>query len=274
MPEHTSFFSYLVSGLVSLLPEGSGLALFFGNSVLNHTSPTWRAWEPPLTIAMLVLLVLGLGWHVRATLQNLDEAIVPEEKLSVRTFFEVFLGYFYNLACEMMGPERAKRYFPIIGASACFVFFGNIVGILPGILTPPTSSLNITIGAALLVFILFNYYGIRTNGLGHFKHMCGPWLGPLGIPINILIFFVEFISTCVRPVTMSVRLMVNIAVDHMLGSLFLGLATVLVPVPVMALGLLVIFVQTLIFAMLTSVYIAFATEHEEHEASPAKQAHA
>ena len=270
MPEHTSFLSYLIH----MLPNGAALAEEFGHGLVTGTPPSWQSWEPPITAALLILILLVLGWHARTKYKKLDDAVVPEDKLSIRTFFEVFLGYFHSMACDVMGPVRAKRYFPIIGAAACFVFFGNIVGLVPGLVLPPTSSLNITLGSAILVFVLFNYYGIKANGIGYLKHMCGPWLGPLGIPLNILIFIIEVISTCVRPITLSVRLMLNMAVDHMLGSIFLGLFALLIPVPVMFLGVIVILVQTLVFTLLTSIYIGLATEHEEHGPSPAKHAHA
>ncbi|MCU0689882.1 MAG: F0F1 ATP synthase subunit A [Polyangiaceae bacterium] len=262
MPDHTSLVSYLIH---RLFPNAGDLAKEFGHGVIAHTAPTWRSWEPPITAALLIIILLALGVHARSKYRELDRAVVPEDKLTVRTFLETFLGYFYGMARDVMGPERAKRYFPIIGAAACFVFIGNVVGLIPGLFIPPTSSLNITLGCSLMVFVLFNYYGIKANGVGYLKHMAGPWLGPLGIPLNILIFIVEVISTCVRPITLSVRLMLNMAVDHLLAGIFLGLFALLVPVPVMFLGVIVILVQTLVFTLLSSIYIALATEHEEHD---------
>jgi F-type H+-transporting ATPase subunit a len=110
-----------------------------------------------------------------------------------------------------------------------------------------------------VVFVLFNLYGLKENGLGYVKHLMGPaWsLAPL-------IFPVEVISLCVRPVTLAIRLMLNMAVDHLILSIFLGLVALLVPVPVMLLGCLVIIVQTLVFTLLTCIYIGLATEHEAH----------
>ena len=67
-----------------------------------------------------------------------------------------------------------------------------------------------------------------------------------------------------RPITLSIRLMVNMAVDHLLGTIFLGMVALFVPVPLMLLGVIVIVVQTLVFSLLTSIYIGLATEHEEH----------
>lgn len=67
-----------------------------------------------------------------------------------------------------------------------------------------------------------------------------------------------------RPVTLAVRLMLNMAVDHLILGIFLALVAVFVPLPVMALGIVVVIVQTLVFTLLTSIYIGLATEHEEH----------
>ena len=66
--------------------------------------------------------------------------------------------------------------------------------------------------------------------MGYIKHLAGPvwYLAPL-------IFPVEVISLCVRPVTLSVRLMLNMAVDHLILGIFLGFLAVLVPLPVMLL---------------------------------------
>ena len=132
MPEHTSFLTYLVH----MLPNGGELAKEFGHGVIAQTPPSWQSWEPPITAARLIIILLALGSHARAKYAKLDNAVVPEDKLSIRTFFEVFLGYFYGMARDVMGPERAKRYFPIIGAASCFVFFGNVVGLIPGLMIP------------------------------------------------------------------------------------------------------------------------------------------
>ena len=88
--------------------------------------------------------------------------------------------------------------------------------------------------------------------------MAGPkwYLAPLVFPI-------EVISTCVRPCTLAIRLMMNMAVDHLVGAIFLGLVAVFVPIPLMFLGIIVILVQTLVFCLLTSIYIGLATEHSE-----------
>ena len=155
-----------------------------------------------------------------------------------------------------MDAERPKRYFPIIGTAATFVFFANAMALIPG-MPVATNNLNITFGCGLVVFIWFNAYGLMTNGMSYVKHLAGPawWLAPLIFPI-------ELISLCVRPITLGVRLMINMAVDHLIVALFMGLIAILVPIPLMLLTILVVVVQTMVFTLLTCVYIGLATEHE------------
>ncbi len=253
MPEHTTFITYLLSKFPALQENAQNL----GRTVVYGQEPSWRSFEPIVTALLVVLVILGLALRARTKLAKVDEAVIPDDKLTLRTFMEAFVGYFYNMTKDVMGPKRAKRYFPVIGAASLFIFLSNLMGFIPGF-APPTSSLNITLGCALVVFILFNFYGLQANGLGYIKHLAGPkwYLAPLVFPI-------ELISTCVRPVTLSVRLMVNMAVDHLLVGIFVGLVALFVPVPLMFLGMIVVVVQTVVFCLLTAIYIGLATEHEE-----------
>jgi F-type H+-transporting ATPase subunit a len=169
---------------------------------------------------------------------------------------EAFLGYFYDLAKSSMDAHRAKKYFPVIAASALFVFFSNVMALLPG-MPVATSSLNVTLGSGLVVFVLFNIYGLMVNGWSYVKHLAGPaWY------LAWLIFPIEVISLVVRPITLGLRLMLNMAVDHLIVTIFLGLVAILVPVPLLLIGCIVVVIQTLVFTLLTTAYIALATEHE------------
>jgi F-type H+-transporting ATPase subunit a len=134
-----------------------------------------------------------------------------------------------------------------------------------------------------VVLVTFTYYGLKAQGVGFLTHLAGPWMGPLMLPINILIFTIELISTfIIRPLTISIRLMLNIAVDHLLLTIMLGIFTLFLPIPFMVLGTLVAIVQVLVFCLLTSIYIALATEghgddhghdHAEGDAHAAEAAH-
>ena len=261
MPEHTSWFTYLLNWLFghSALEENMRN---FGHTISGKPVGAHAA-EPIAASLFVVLLAIWLAYSARAKVIDYDKSVIPDEKLSLRTFWEIFIGYFYGLMRDMMGAEKAKKYFGLVGTCAVFIFFSNFLGLVPGFL-PPTSSWNITAGCALVVFVVFNAYGLMENGFGYIRHYAGPWIHPLAIPINILIFCIEIVSMLIRPVTLSIRLMVNMAVDHMLLGLFMGLVMIFVPVPLMVLGTLVAIIQTLVFCLLTAIYIALAVEHEEH----------
>ena len=258
MPEHTTFFSYLVAMFPAL---GHNMSAF-GRGFIGHqpvgphgAEPSWRA------SSMIVLVAMALG--IRQQLADHDASVIPETRLTLRTFFEIFIGYWYDQMKEMMGPKRAKRYFPIVGTLACFILFSNTLGLIPGF-APPTSNWNVTMGCAVLVFVLFNYYGFKENGFKHVTHLFGPYIGWWGIPINLLLFVIELVSMCIRPLTLSVRLMLNMAVDHLLVTVMLGLVAFFLPIPVLVLSSLVVIVQVMVFCLLTSIYIALATEHDDH----------
>jgi F-type H+-transporting ATPase subunit a len=253
VPEHTSFLTLLLSYMKDTLNHNAEI---LGKSIVGGKSATWHSFEPIVAALLVALLLVVIGASVRGKL--LKEGVVPEARLTLTTFMEVFLGYFYDLAKSIMGPERAKKYFGVIGTAACFVFFSNVLALVPGF-PVPTTSLSITLGSALVVFILFNIYGLKENGWAYIKHLAGPawYLAPL-------MFVIELISLCVRPLTLAVRLMLNMAVDHLIVGIFAAIFAVLVPLPFMLLGVLVIIVQTLVFTMLTCVYIGLATEHEAH----------
>jgi F-type H+-transporting ATPase subunit a len=254
MPEHTGFLTYLLAKLPALRENAHNI----GKTFIGHHPVDYRGLEPIVMSLLVIVFFVLLAGDVRSQYRRLSEAVVPDDKLTLRTFFEAFFGYFYNMAKDVMGPVNAKRYFPLIGGAAAFIFFSNASALIPGI-NPPTSSLNVTAGCALTVFIAFNYFGLKENGFGYIAHLAGPkwYLAPL-------IFPVELISTCVRPVTLAIRLMVNIAVDHLVVSIFFGLVALLVPVPLMMLGIIVVVVQTIVFCLLSCIYIGLATEKADH----------
>ncbi|HEY4107164.1 MAG TPA: F0F1 ATP synthase subunit A [Polyangiaceae bacterium] len=255
MPEHTSWFTLLLAHMHETLDAN---AEAFGESFPTHHAASWRSFEPLCAALFVALLVLGMALRVRARLQNPDDAVIPEDKLTLRTFMEAFLSYFYDLAKSVMDAERAKKYFPLIGTSATFIFFSNVFALIPGF-PVATSSLSITLGCAIVVFVCFNAYGLAANGFGYVRHLAGPalYLAPLVFPI-------EVISLCVRPLTLSVRLMLNMSVDHLIVGIFLSLVALIIPIPAMILTVLIVLIQTLVFTLLTCIYIGLATEHEAH----------
>jgi len=256
MPDHANWLTLLLAHVRDTLEHNTSA---LGDSLVGQHAPTWASFEPIAASLAVVLVILLISMRVRSHLDRVDEAVIPEDRLTLRTFMEAFLSYFYDLAKSVMGPERAKKYFPLIGTSAVFVFFANVMALIPG-MPVATSHLGITMGSAIVVFILFNIYGLMAQGGAYVAHLAGPvwWLAPLLFPLEVLSLFI-------RPVTLAIRLMVNMSADHVMLGLFLGLVALFIPIPVMLLGVLVVIVQTLVFTLLTCIYIGLATEgHEEH----------
>ncbi len=265
MPEHASFFSYLVELLGPTLKQNvEGL-----KTIIEGRPMTIHSFDPLFAAIFMALVVLAMAFKVNRDLKGGQKAILPDESLTLRTFMEVFIGYFYDLMKDMMGAKRAKQYFPLIGTCALFIFVSNFMGMIPGI-NPPTSSWSITLGMALIIFVAFNYYGLKENGFAYLKHLAGPvwWLAWLIFPLEVFSLFL-------RPATLSFRLMINMSVDHMLLGVITGLVMVIgglvVPIPILILGTIVAAVQVLVFCLLSSIYITLATEHEHEEA--AREAH-
>ena len=253
MPEHTSFFSYLIAMFPALGQNMENLGkTMSGRPIGVHDA------EPLVAAGAIVILLLLIALRTRAQVQNYDTAVIPDDKLTLRTFMEILVGSFYDMMKDMMGPKRAKRYLPLIGTCACFIFFSNFMGLIPGF-SPPTSTWNVTWGCAIVVFLWFNFHGLKENGIGYIKHF---WQGPFWIAW--LIFILEIISTCLRPFTLSIRLMLNLAVDHLLLTVMIGIFPLFLPIPFMLLGTLIAIVQVLVFCLLSSIYVALATEHEDH----------
>jgi F-type H+-transporting ATPase subunit a len=254
MPDHSTWLSFLLGMFQKNLEHNAHL---LGRSFVQGVEPTWQSWEPLAASLFVILMVIGIAAYVRSQVTTKD-SVLPETRLTLRTFLEIFLEYFYEMARSVMDADRAKKYFPLIGGSATFIFFSNLLALIPG-MPVPTSNLNITLGCALVVFIMFNLYGIKEQGFGYVKHLAGPvwYMAPLILPI-------EVISLIVRPVTLAVRLMLNMAVDHLILSIFVGMVALFIPLPIMLLGVLVLVVQTLVFTLLTCIYIGLATEHEAH----------
>ena len=158
-----------------------------------------------------------------------------------------------------VGHGAGDRYLAVIGAFALFIFTCNVMGLFTSLgFNPPTSNPNVTFGLAGISFVMYNLVGIRKHGFGYVKHFLGPiwWLAPLFL-------VVELISHAARWLSLGLRLFGNMTGEHMVSGVFNNLVPLLVPLPIMALGLFAAVIQTFIFIMLTTVYIAGA-EAEEH----------
>lgn len=183
-------------------------------------------------------------------------AIVPPARFNMRNLFEILCDAILSLMTGVMGEKNAKRFFPLIGSFAVFILFNNLAALIPGF-APGTDTLKTNLALAGLVFILTHYYGLKEHGLAYLKHFTGPiwWLAPLMLPI-------ELVGHLARPVSLSLRLMGNMVADHKVIFAFFTLVPWFVPIPFYFLGILVCVVQTLVFCLLSMVYIAMAIAHD------------
>lgn len=222
---------------------------------------TWLSWVNESTVhivsALFVLLViLVLALIAFKSLKNTEEHIVPSSKFSIAGMFDVASEGLLKLMEGVMG-DKALKFLPLIGTIFIYIFVCNLLSLLPGFI-PPTDNINTNIPCALIVFFYYHFMGIREHGFKkYFKHFAGPiiWLAPL-------LFSIELISHCVRPLSLSVRLFGNITGDHVVLGIFSELVPLVIPVVFLFLALFVAFIQAFVFSLLSTVYIGLAIEHE------------
>jgi F-type H+-transporting ATPase subunit a len=176
--------------------------------------------------------------------------------------------------------EGGEKYTPLVGTIFLYIFLMNMLSVVPGF-HAPTANLSTTLALGVVVFVYVQYQGIRNNGLGgYLKHFVGPMpaLSPLIMPV-------ELISEFIKPFTLAVRLFGNIFGEDVILLVLAGLTTTMgmsylswlpIQFPVMLLATLTAFVQAMVFAILTCIYLSLMSHHEhgEHgEEGPIDDAH-
>jgi len=172
-----------------------------------------------------------------------------------------------DLASSVIG-EHSFKYFPVVATFAVLILVSNLMGQFPMFMAP-TASVNVTFALAITSFIYYNYIGISENGLlNHIKHFTGPKLPTYLIFITALIFVVEIVSNMIRPFTLGVRLFANMFADEKIfgeiTNLYPPITQIGVPLVLTLLGVFVAFVQTLVFTLLSMIYIS-EVSHAPHE---------
>lgn len=207
-----------------------------------------------------VLLVI---WFVAAILFTLsilgtrDTNRIPH---GWQNFMESTIEFITDIAKNQLGESFYKEWIPYIGTLFLFIFGSNWAGaIIPwklielpeGELAAPTNDINTTVALALMTSFAYFYAGLSKKGLGYFKRYVNPI--PLLLPINILEDFT-------KPLSLSFRLFGNVLADELTITVLTGLVPLVIPLPIMLLGLFAGSVQALIFSTLAAAYIAEALE--------------
>lgn len=236
----------------------------------HHSSVSWLQMLPFLPhgeqyVHVNGAVVVFLALTVIAVLANLairrsfQTQLVPNGKVSLINIMDATVDGLRGMIVETVG-KHGEKYFPFIATLFLFIFFSNFLGLLP-FSAAPTANVNTTFGLGIAAFIYYNLMGIKEHGvIGYLKHFL-MGLGPAGILVALL----EIVSQVVRPVSLGIRLFVNMHVDHTVVLSFQNLFAWLLPVPLLLFGVVVCTIQAFVFAILTAVYVQMATEHEaEH----------
>ncbi len=171
----------------------------------------------------------------------------------LQNVMEVVIDSFDSLVTDTMGHE-GRRFFPLIATIGLFILVSNLLGLIPGF-EAPTANLNTNASMAIVVFFITHIVGVKVHGAKYIKQFLGPvwWLAPL-------MFLIEIVSHLVRPLSLTVRLFGNIEGGHIVVAVLFLLAPFLVPLPILVLKLLICVIQTLVFMLLSMMYIAGAME--------------
>nr|YP_009105620.1 CF0 subunit IV of ATP synthase [Xylochloris irregularis]AIT94289.1 CF0 subunit IV of ATP synthase [Xylochloris irregularis] len=207
--------------------------------------------------------VLITSWIVFAIivclsfLGNKDLKTIPE---GVQNFTEYITEFIRDLAKTQIGEEEYLNWVPFLGTIFLFIFVSNWSGALipwrlielpSGELAAPTNDINTTVSLALLTSVAYFYAGLRKKGLSYFKRYVQP--AAFLLPINILEDFT-------KPLSLSFRLFGNILADELVVGVLVSLVPLVIPIPLMLLGLFTSAIQALVFATLAGAYIGESLE--------------
>jgi len=271
MEHHVSWLTQLVNHYLG------GLALSFLQAL--HIKPADPATPIPEVVVMQLVVfligVVGTLWlRSRLSVGSPGAAQQIAEMLLKNP-----IGFGIQDLLEENAGHEALKYLPLVGSVSIFILLSNLLSVFP-MFSAPTAEKTVPLGCAIVIFLYFNWQGIRHHGmLGYLKHFAGPvwWLAPLMFPV-------EIISTCARILSLTVRLWANIFASDLLYTIFLALLVApvlwgwgktpalglilsvfpaIIPIAFIALHIFVALIQTYVFTLLPSIYIGIATA-EEH----------
>ena len=207
-----------------------------------------------------VILVLWLVFAVLLLFAFLGSREVEQIPRGWQNFMESVTEFVTDIARDQLGESFYREWLPFTGTLFLFIFGCNWAGaIIPwkliqlpeGELAAPTNDINTTIALALLTSFAYFYAGFSKKGLGYFKHYIEPI--PFLLPLTVLEDFT-------KPLSLSFRLFGNVLADELTISVLTALVPLIIPLPIMLLGIFAGSVQALIFSTLAAAYIAEALE--------------
>jgi len=241
-----------------------GIAIHLAPHVLGHVGPV--AITSTLVTSWLTISVLCVG----AFLFRSHIALVPSR---LQVVLEAIIGSGFEYTKETLESETlAQKYFPVLATQFFFILGANWLGLLPGVtsigfyqtvhgvkefaplLYPVNTDLNVTIALSLIAVATIEVAGILA--LGAFRY--GGKFINFHSPLAFLIGIVELIGEIARLISFSFRLFGNIFAGKTLILVAIFFIPLILPVPIMAFELFVGFIQALVFAILTLLFIKLA----------------
>ena len=207
-----------------------------------------------------VLVVIWFVFAILLIFSFLGSRNIEQIPRGWQNFMECVLDFVTEIARNQLGESFYREWLPFIGTLFLFIFGCNWAGaVIPwkliqlpeGEFAAPTNDINTTVALALLTSMAYFYAGLSKKGIGYFKRYIQPI--PLLLPINILEDFT-------KPLSLSFRLFGNVLADELTITVLTGLVPLVIPLPIMFLGIFAGSVQALIFSTLAAAYIAEALE--------------
>ena len=201
-------------------------------------------------------VVLGIIFTL-SLLGNRDLKPTPD---GFQNFTELVTEFIRDLAKTQVGEHDYLSWVPFLGTLFLFIFVSNWSGaLLPwhvieipnGELAAPTNDINTTACLAILTSLSYFSAGLKIKGIGYFKRYIKP--APFFLPLNIVEDFT-------KPLSLNFRLFGNVVADELTVTVICSLVPLIIPLPIMMLGLFASSLQALIFATLAAAYIGEVIE--------------
>jgi len=231
--------------LLSKIEVGSHLYINFGQTLHLHGE----------TVIVSGLVVFSLILFLFLGTSNLKK--IPE---GLQNIIEVLYELVKSIALTQMGPSYYSQFLPFVTTIFLFVLGSNLAGALvpwklleipSGELAAPTNDINTTACLAILTSLAYFSAGLKIKGIGYFARYIKP--APFFLPINIVEDFT-------KPLSLNFRLFGNVVADELTVTVICSLVPLIIPLPIMMLGLFASSLQALIFATLAAAYIGEVIE--------------
>jgi F-type H+-transporting ATPase subunit a len=226
--------------------------------------------HPSISSTILTMWIVMVVVLTVVILMTRGGTLIPRR---AQNAFEAFYEFLSDFGIGLAGPT-ARPYIPIFVGAFLLVLFDNWVGLLPFVgkvefLRAPSSDVNITIGMALVSFLIFHIEGVRHLGVGGYLGKFFPvYEFRAGIGAGFIAMFVgliELMLEFVKPVTLSMRLFGNIYGGEVALGVITSLTIAILPIALLLLDGMLNAIQALIFSILTLVFITLAIEGHGHE---------